>query len=62
MIVVCLDHLERAIDEYLVEHEQAPDILNLEQARAQGLAIPPTCRYCGEKPGYVLTRTVIEAN
>ncbi|MGE5653097.1 MAG: CxxH/CxxC protein, partial [Bacillota bacterium] len=41
MIAVCLEHLERAIDEYLVQYEQAPDILNLAQAQARGLIIPP---------------------
>lgn len=62
MIVVCLEHLERAIDEFLVQHEQAPDILTIAQAQAAGFTISPTCRYCGEMPGYVLTRTVAEAN
>ncbi len=62
MIVACLEHLERAIDEYLVAYEQAPDILTIAQAETLGLTIPLTCRYCGGKPGYVLTKTVAEAN
>ncbi len=62
MIAICLEHLERAIDEYLVQYEQAPDILNLAQAKARGLDIPATCQYCGERPSYVLTKIIAEAN
>lgn len=58
MYVVCADHLERALEEYVDEYLRAPDIyLTTDQAAADaagGRPIAPTCRYCDEPSKYLV--------
>ncbi|WP_409343643.1 CxxH/CxxC protein [Paenibacillus sp. MBLB4367] len=42
MFVVCKDHLELAIDRFVDEYEDAPDLIDLQETRFAEWA-PPSC-------------------
>jgi CxxH/CxxC protein (TIGR04129 family) len=46
MYVVCKDHLEIAIDQFVDEYEEAPDIVDLEKVRFPAWEPPSTCERC----------------
>lgn len=46
MYVVCKDHLEIAIDQFVDEYEEAPDIVDLEKVRFTAWEPPATCERC----------------
>lgn len=50
MFVVCKAHIERAIDQFVDEYEEAPDIYELKNVRFSAWEPPATCEHCGEKP------------
>lgn len=56
MIVSCDEHLERAIDDFVDEYEEAPDIYPLEMTTFQGETLPTRCDYCEEAPLYVVNK------
>ncbi|TBL77435.1 CxxH/CxxC protein [Paenibacillus thalictri] len=53
MHVVCIDHLEIAIDEFVDEYEEAPDIVDLEKTRFSAWEPPDCCERCSA-PGRFL--------
>jgi len=42
MFVVCKEHLELAIDRFVDEYEEAPDLVDLQETRFPDWT-PPTC-------------------
>lgn len=46
MYVVCKDHLEIAIDQFVDEYEEAPDVVDLMQARFSRWEPPAHCERC----------------
>jgi CxxH/CxxC protein (TIGR04129 family) len=46
MYVVCKDHVELAIDMFLDEYEEAPDIVDLREVRFTEWKPPETCERC----------------
>lgn len=52
MILVCAEHIDRAIDDHIDATGEPPEILTLAQA---GLP-SDRCAYCAEAAGYVVTR------
>lgn len=46
MFVVCKEHIEDAIDEFLVDYEESPDIFTLEYIKQIDFKIPETCHFC----------------
>lgn len=54
MYVVCKDHLELAIDMFLDEYEDAPDIVNLEETHFSDWDPPKRCEKCMEPGRYLV--------
>ncbi|MNZ63941.1 hypothetical protein D3C78_820980 [compost metagenome] len=46
MYVVCKDHVELAIDKFVDEFEEAPDIVDLEHTKFIDWEPPITCEEC----------------
>ncbi|MTI70323.1 MAG: CxxH/CxxC protein [Firmicutes bacterium] len=54
MYVVCKDHLNEAIDEFLVEYEQSPDVYKLEDISFTEWTSPSTCEFCDKASVYLV--------
>ncbi|GFN37149.1 CxxH/CxxC protein [Tepidimicrobium xylanilyticum] len=54
MYVVCNEHLENAIDDFIEIYEQPPDIYELEKVTFTDWASPRNCNYCGNLPKYLV--------
>lgn len=54
MYVVCLEHLERAIDEFVDEYEMPPDVHLLSDITFTEWTAPPQCHFCGNPPVYLV--------
>lgn len=50
MYVVCKEHLELAIDHFVDEYEDAPDVVLLEDTSFSAWAAPESCQFCGKPP------------
>jgi CxxH/CxxC protein (TIGR04129 family) len=46
MHVVCKDHVEIAIDEFVDEYEEAPDVVDLQKTHFAHWAPPEHCEHC----------------
>lgn len=51
---MCKDHLELAIDQFVDEYEDAPDIVDLETARFPAWEPPAHCERCQEKARFLV--------
>ncbi|MFM9331369.1 CxxH/CxxC protein [Paenibacillus mesotrionivorans] len=47
MFVVCKDHVELAIDRFVDEYEDAPDVVDLKETHFKSWNPPPTCEEKG---------------
>lgn len=54
MFVVCIEHIEDAIDEFLVEYEESPDIHQIEDIKQIYFKVPDKCQFCNEKPEFLV--------
>lgn len=54
MYVCCREHLELAIDHFVDEYEDAPDIYKLSEVSFTAWTIPPRCDFCDEYPIYLV--------
>ena len=54
MYVVCNEHLEDAIEEFVETFEQSPDIYELEEVSFTDWASPHNCHYCERPPKYLV--------
>lgn len=54
MYVVCNEHLENAIEEFVETYEQSPDIYELEKVSFTDWASPHSCNYCERPPRYLV--------
>lgn len=54
MYVVCREHLERAIDEFVEIYEMPPDIYKLDQVSFTDWDVPSKCNFCDKPPGYLV--------
>lgn len=54
MYVVCAEHLNQALDEFLERYEMAPDLYELAQVKFTDWQVPDSCTYCGRAPKYLL--------
>lgn len=54
MFAVCKDHLELAIDMFVDEYEEAPDIVLLKQGAILGRHAPEQCMRCDQPPEFVV--------
>lgn len=53
MYVVCMEHLELAIDRFVDEYEDAPDLVDLDTTHFSDWIVPETCHEC-DQPGRYL--------
>lgn len=55
MYVVCKEHVEDALDDFLVEYEeQAPDVHALTDVSFTAWQAPAKCEYCEREPKYLI--------
>jgi CxxH/CxxC protein (TIGR04129 family) len=54
MFVVCKDHLELAIDQFVDEYEDAPDIVDLEVVKFSKWEPPAHCERCAEPARFLV--------
>lgn len=54
MYVVCEDHLEDAIDDFVDVYEQPPDIYELEKVSFTDWMAPKNCNMCKHEPKYLV--------
>ncbi|WP_373230327.1 CxxH/CxxC protein [Cohnella sp.] len=47
MYCVCLEHVELAIDKFVDEYEEAPDLVNLQTTEFSAWQPPEHCEWCG---------------
>jgi CxxH/CxxC protein (TIGR04129 family) len=54
MYVVCKEHLELAIDQFVDEYEDAPDIVDLEAVHFSAWERPDHCERCAEQARFLV--------
>lgn len=54
MYVVCAEHLEQAIDEFVEIYEAPPDIYILQEVSFTDWTAPSTCNFCSRPPRYLV--------
>lgn len=54
MYVVCKEHLELALDRFVDEYEDAPDVVDLRSATFTAWEAPTTCEECGHAAEYLV--------
>ncbi|MGO1370157.1 MAG: CxxH/CxxC protein [Senegalia sp. (in: firmicutes)] len=54
MYVVCNEHLEEAIDEFVEIYEQPPDIYNLDSVSFTDWMSPSICDKCDKSPKFLV--------
>ena len=54
MFVVCKEHLELAIDRFVDEFEDAPDLIDLKQVHFSAWQPPETCEDCKEPARFLV--------
>ncbi|NHN32241.1 CxxH/CxxC protein [Paenibacillus agricola] len=54
MYVVCKEHLELAIDQFVDEYEDAPDIVDLETVKFSEWEPPAHCERCVEQARFLV--------
>jgi len=54
MYVVCEEHLELAIDRFVDEYEDAPDVVDLTSTTFSAWEAPETCEQCGRPAHYLV--------
>lgn len=54
MYVVCEEHLEQAIDEFVDVYESPPDLHRLDKIRFTQWTAPAHCDFCPRPPVYLV--------
>lgn len=54
MYIVCMEHLEDALEDFVVEYEQSPDIYELEEVSFTDWQSPQKCDYCDKMPRFLV--------
>lgn len=54
MFVVCSQHVDRAIEQFVDEYEDAPDLYKLEDVRFTAWEAPAKCQFCEEHAMYLI--------
>lgn len=52
--VVCKDHLDEAIEEFLDAYEASPDIHRLKDITFTEWTAPPVCHFCSRAPEFLV--------
>jgi CxxH/CxxC protein (TIGR04129 family) len=54
LFIVCQEHLEQAIEEFVELYGASPDIHRLDEVTFTDWKAPETCQYCGEHSVYLV--------
>lgn len=54
MYVCCKEHLELALDEFVDEYEDAPDVYVLEEVSFTAWSVPARCDFCDQYPVFLV--------
>lgn len=54
MFIVCSEHLEQAIDEFVEAYEASPDIHLLSDIAFKEWTAPHSCEFCSQPPKYLV--------
>lgn len=54
MYIVCDDHLDQAIDEFVESYGESPDLYHLNEISFTAWSAPATCQFCKQKPKYLI--------
>lgn len=54
MYVCCIEHLELALDTFVDEYEQPPDVYRLDEVSFTAWTNPARCDFCEEPPFYLV--------
>jgi len=54
LYVVCEEHLERALDEFVEIYEACPDVHILEKVSFTDWEAPCSCDFCSKSPQYLV--------
>ncbi|MBP1906300.1 CxxH/CxxC protein [Paenibacillus turicensis] len=54
MIIVCKDHVELALDMFVDEYEEAPDVVDLKETKFASWDPPVTCQECDKKAEFLV--------
>lgn len=54
MFVVCREHLDDAIEEFVDVYEQPPDLYELDSVSFTDWAQPNYCSFCSKPPKYLV--------
>lgn len=54
MYVVCKEHLELALDRFVDEYEDAPDVVDLAETTFSSWTPPTTCEECERAARYLV--------
>lgn len=54
MIVCCKEHMELALDEFVDEYEDAPDVYKLAETSFTAWTPPAHCEYCTQTPTFLV--------
>lgn len=54
MFVVCEEHLDEAVDDFLEEFGESPDLYSLEETTFTQWVVPETCHFCDRPPRYLV--------
>jgi len=52
--VVCTEHIDRAIDDFVEIYESPPDIYLLKEIHFTAWTAPATCDFCSDQPKYLV--------
>jgi CxxH/CxxC protein (TIGR04129 family) len=54
VFVVCAEHVEMALEDFVNEYEQSPDIYVLAETSFTAWEAPAHCEYCERPPKYLI--------
>ncbi|MDB5055734.1 MAG: YyzF-like protein [Bacilli bacterium] len=54
MYVVCMEHLELAIDRFVDEYEEAPDLIDLQKVHFKAWQPPAHCEECQQAAQFLV--------
>jgi CxxH/CxxC protein (TIGR04129 family) len=54
MFICCKEHMEEALDRFVDEYEEAPDVYLLAETSFTAWTAPESCDFCERHPIYLL--------
>lgn len=54
VLIVCQEHIDQGIDEFVDEYEQPPDLYRLNDVQFTNWQPPQSCVYCKDKPIFLV--------